>query len=96
MLEAQHAWPHKLWERGTTAYLAPEALTGIVAPQGDLFSLGATLYEVVTGALPYGGTLDNDDRFGRQANILAGTLDVAPLRAFGDAFVAVMSGRPLP
>lgn len=53
---------------GTLAYAAPEVFTpdGQVGPQADLYSLGATLFELVTSALPRGGgvyrTLLNLDR----------------------------------
>jgi serine/threonine-protein kinase len=42
---------------GTLNYLAPEALTSALAasPQSDLYSLGVTLYEIITGALPFVG-----------------------------------------
>lgn len=33
---------------GTLRYLAPERLHGVDSPQGDLYSLGATLYELAT------------------------------------------------
>jgi len=40
--------------RGTLGYAAPEALTGVLAPVGDLFALGATLFEAWSGAPPFG------------------------------------------
>ncbi|HEX6963500.1 MAG TPA: serine/threonine-protein kinase [Lacipirellula sp.] len=42
---------------GTLNYLAPEALTSALAasPQSDLYSLGVTLYEILTGSLPFVG-----------------------------------------
>jgi serine/threonine-protein kinase PknK len=40
--------------RGTLGYAAPEALTGTCAATGDLFALGATLFETWTGATPFG------------------------------------------
>jgi len=42
---------------GTLNYLAPEALTSSLAasPQSDIYSLGVTLYEVITGGLPFVG-----------------------------------------
>jgi transcriptional regulator with GAF, ATPase, and Fis domain len=39
---------------GTLGYAAPEALTGARTVEGDLFALGATLFEAWTGGPPFG------------------------------------------
>jgi tetratricopeptide (TPR) repeat protein/tRNA A-37 threonylcarbamoyl transferase component Bud32 len=38
---------------GTPQYMAPEQEEGVVRPEADVFSLGAMLYEMVTGERPY-------------------------------------------
>lgn len=38
---------------GTLQYLAPECLTGESSPRSDVYGLGATLYEMLTGEPPF-------------------------------------------
>jgi len=42
---------------GTPAYMSPEQATGVFSlkPASDIFSLGATLYKLLTGTAPYKG-----------------------------------------
>ena len=50
---------------GTPAYMAPEqcdpSAVGPVGPPADLWGLGATLYEAVTGVLPFGRPSKDDE-----------------------------------
>lgn len=44
---------------GTMGFLSPEALMGEVStPAGDVYGVGATLYELLTGQMPYGAPYD--------------------------------------
>ncbi len=40
---------------GTPGYMAPEQYQGLCSPRSDLFALGVTAYELLTGELPFPG-----------------------------------------
>ncbi|WP_096701305.1 bifunctional serine/threonine-protein kinase/formylglycine-generating enzyme family protein [Magnetospirillum sp. 15-1] len=53
---------------GTIAYMAPEMFEKTVLPESDIWALGCTIYEVLTGRLPFGDGLS--DRDARKQEIL--------------------------
>jgi serine/threonine protein kinase len=47
--------------QGSPSYIAPEQIRGgKVDPRADVYSLGCTFYELVTGEVPYTGVTTND------------------------------------
>jgi serine/threonine protein kinase/formylglycine-generating enzyme required for sulfatase activity len=43
----------RVWGLGTLSYASPQQLTGLrPAPEDDIYALGATLYELLTGSVP--------------------------------------------
>ena len=63
---------------GTIEYMAPEVLQGAAGTNADLWALGITLYEMLTGNRPFTGEV------GELVNkVLTGRYDEAPLREKG-------------
>jgi serine/threonine protein kinase len=60
---------------GTIEYMAPELLQGAAGTNADLWALGITLYELLTGRRPFTGDVGE-----MVTKILAGRYDEAPLR----------------
>jgi len=61
---------------GTFEYMAPEFLQGAAGTNADLWALGITLFEMLTGQRPFTGDVGEVIQ-----KILAGRYDEAPLRA---------------
>ena len=72
---ARSSADHKLTQTGTTVgslyYMSPEQIQGVTAPdaRSDLYSVGVSLYELVTGKRPF----DGDSQFAIMSAHLQGT-----------------------
>jgi len=44
---------------GTPAYMSPEAFAGEVSPRSDVYALGITAFELLSGKTPFTGTLED-------------------------------------
>jgi serine/threonine protein kinase len=63
---------------GTMEYMAPELLQGAAGTNADLWALGITLYELLTGSRPFTGDVGD-----LVQKILTSSMDEAPLRQRG-------------
>ena len=90
---ARSSADHKLTQTGTTVgslyYMSPEQIQGVTAPdaRSDLYSVGVSLYELVTGKRPF----DGDSQFAIMSAHLQGT-PVPPVTR-GSAAAAVAQRR---
>ena len=76
---------------GTLRYMSPEHFLGQpIGPYTDVFALGSTFYEVVTGQRAMAGTVFEDIR----DRIIDGNVDFAPIKEHphGEAFARFLAG----
>lgn len=80
---------------GTPPYMAPEQGWGAVSRQSDLFALGVTAYEMLTGALPFGPNNEHAKREDRPGRFLAASSVTPSLPAAVDAVLEkALSAEP--
>jgi serine/threonine-protein kinase len=54
--EAASRLTHTGWGMGTPAYMPPEQWNGLAVPASDIYALGVTLFEMLTGDAPFKAT----------------------------------------
>lgn len=79
---------------GTPGYVSPEAIAGkLVSFRSDLYSLGATLFELLSGSPPYGAP-DTPDVLARQRDTEAPPLPVPAPEAVRKLIASLLSREP--
>jgi serine/threonine-protein kinase len=71
---------------GTPSYMAPEQSMGEVKRESDVYALGITLYEMLTGGLPFKGAEDLNEKI--NGRFLAPSLLLPGLPTALDAVIA--------
>ena len=82
---------------GTPGFMAPELMASKqLAPYTDLFSLGALLYNLVTGELPYSGSTPVELQRAMQAGEVVDPREFNPhaSEVLGDCLLACLSPKP--